>query len=84
MFEAFVTLLKEKLHFFLEDIQKLKYFFQETHSCDSDSNFGKPNGEIMLFLVMDPITQQVSQFSLTNLKAMFWSLFVQIMEDGLY
>ncbi len=46
--------------------------------------FGKPNGEIMLFLFMDPITQQVSQFSSTNSKAIFWKLFVQVMEDGLY
>lgn len=80
-----MTLLKEKLHFFLEDIQKLKYFFfKRLILVTLIRIFGKPNGEIMLFLVMDPITQQVSQFSLTNLKAMFWSLFVQIMEDGLY
>jgi len=46
--------------------------------------FEKPNGEIMQLLVMDPITQQVTQFSLTNSKAMFWSLLVQIMEDGFY
>ncbi len=38
----------------------------------------------LLFLFTDPITQQVSQFSSTNSKAMFWKLFVQIMEDGLY
>jgi len=38
MFEAFATPLKGKLYFFLQDIQRLKFFFffQETHSCDSD------------------------------------------------
>jgi len=82
-------LLKVKLYFFLEDIQKLKYliqilffFFQET--VTPIRIFEKPNGEIMQLLVMDPITQQVTQFSLTNSKAMFWSLLVQIMEDGFY
>ncbi len=35
----------------------------------------------LLFLFTDPITQKVSQFSSTNSKAMFWKLFVQIMED---
>ncbi len=77
--------LNEKLYFFLEDIQKLKYFFFKRLILVTPTQiFGKPNGEIMLFLVTDPITQQVSQFSSTNSKAMFWKLFVQIMEDGLY
>ncbi len=85
MFEAFATLLKEKLYFFLEDIQKLKYFFFKRLILVTPTQiFGKPNGEIMLFLDTDPITQQVSQFSSTNSKAMFWKLFVQIMEDVLY
>ncbi len=83
MFEAFATLLKEKLYFFLEDIQKLKYFFFKRLILVTRTQIlGKPNGEIMLFLVTDPITQ-VSQFSSINSKAMFWKLFLQIMEDGL-
>jgi len=52
MFEAFVMQLKEKLYFFLEDIQKLKYFFffKGTHSCDSDSNFWKTQwGDYAIF-----------------------------------
>ncbi len=50
MFEAFATLLKEKLYFFLEDIQKLKYFFfKRLILVTLTQIFGKPNGEIVIF-----------------------------------
>ncbi len=73
-------LLKEKLYYFLKDIQKLKYFFFKRLRLKFLEN---PMGRL-LFLFTDSITQKVSQFSSTNSKAIFWKLFVQVMEDGLY